>query len=67
VTALQTYQALLRAYYEALDGPADERAGRLKRLVADMDREWTRMGERDRNAAVQYARSLYEARLARTG
>jgi hypothetical protein len=67
VTALQTYQALLRAYYEALDGPADGRAGRLKRLVADMDREWTRMGERDRNAAVQYARSLYEARLARTG
>jgi hypothetical protein len=67
VTALQTYQALLRAYYEALDGPADQRQERLKKLVADMDREWTRMGERDRNGAVQYARGLYEARLARTG
>jgi hypothetical protein len=67
VTALQTYQALLRSYYAALDGPADERQERLKKLVADMDGVWTRMGERDRNAAVQFARGLYEARLARTG
>jgi hypothetical protein len=67
VTALQTYQALLRSYYAALDGPAGQRQGRLKKLVADMDGVWTCMGERDRNAAVQYARSLYEARLARTG
>jgi hypothetical protein len=67
VTALQTYQALLRAYHAALDGPHDGRAERLKKLVADMDGVWTRMGERDRNAAVQYARGLYEARLARTG
>jgi hypothetical protein len=67
VTALQTYQALLRAYDATLDGPAGDRQERLKKLVADMDGVWTRMGERDRNAAVQYARSLYEARLARTG
>jgi hypothetical protein len=61
---LHEYQALLRAYYQTLDGPHEGRAERLKGLVAEMDRLWTRMGERDRNRAVAYARELYEARLA---
>jgi hypothetical protein len=64
---LHEYQALLRAYYQTLDGPHEGRAERLKGLVAEMNRVWDRLGERDRNAAVQYARALYEARLARTG